>query len=51
VHTTQLLREIMRGVLDILGPTVEFLTLPSEHGGVYCVLKGTIPPGVSIPLP
>ena len=37
-------------VLDVLGPTVEFLVLPSEDDACYCVLKGTIPPGVSVPL-
>ena len=37
-------------VLDVLGPTVEFLGLPSGSEDRYCVLKGTIPPGVSIPL-
>jgi quercetin dioxygenase-like cupin family protein len=39
-----------RIVLDVLGPTVEFLVLPSETAAGYCVLKGTIPPGVSVPL-
>ncbi|MBO0694511.1 MAG: cupin domain-containing protein [Verrucomicrobia bacterium] len=39
-----------RVVLDVLGPTVEFLVLPSEDDARYCVLKGTIPPGVSVPL-
>ena len=37
-------------VLDVLGPTVEFLVLPSECAGDYCVIRGTIPPGVSVPL-
>jgi quercetin dioxygenase-like cupin family protein len=37
-------------VLDVLGPTVEFMVLPSESEDRYCVLKGTIPPGVSVPL-
>jgi quercetin dioxygenase-like cupin family protein len=37
-------------VFDGLGPTVEFLVLPSGSEDRYCVLKGTIPPGVSIPL-
>jgi quercetin dioxygenase-like cupin family protein len=37
-------------VLDVLGPTVEFLVLPSESEDRYCVLKGTIPAGVSVPL-
>jgi quercetin dioxygenase-like cupin family protein len=37
-------------ILDVLGPTVEFLVLPSECAGDYCVIRGTIPPGVSVPL-
>jgi quercetin dioxygenase-like cupin family protein len=37
-------------VLDVLGPTVEFLVLPSESAAGYCIMKGTIPPGVSVPL-
>jgi quercetin dioxygenase-like cupin family protein len=37
-------------VLDVLGPTVEFLVLPSESEDRYCVLKGTIPPEASVPL-
>jgi quercetin dioxygenase-like cupin family protein len=37
-------------VLDVLGPTIEFMVLPSESEDRYCVLKGTIPPGVSVPL-
>jgi quercetin dioxygenase-like cupin family protein len=36
--------------LDLLGPTVEFLTSPQEASIDFCVLKGVIPPGVSIPL-
>ena len=28
-----------RIVLDVLGPTVEFLVLPSETAAGYCVLK------------
>jgi quercetin dioxygenase-like cupin family protein len=35
-------------VLSILGLTVEFLTAPSVTQ--YCVLKGTIPPGVAVPI-
>ena len=37
-------------VPDVLGPTVEFLVLPSDCDGGYCVIKGAIPPGISIPL-
>lgn len=37
-------------VLDVLGPTVQFLT-PSERGEeTPCILRGVIPPGVSVPL-
>jgi quercetin dioxygenase-like cupin family protein len=36
--------------VDVLGPTIEFLTSLSELGAVYCVLRGTLPPGVAVPL-
>jgi hypothetical protein len=36
-------------VLDVLGPTVEFLVLPSDCEGGYCVINGNIPPGISVP--
>jgi quercetin dioxygenase-like cupin family protein len=36
--------------LDLFGPTVEFLTSPQEASIDFCVLKGVIPPGVSVPL-
>jgi quercetin dioxygenase-like cupin family protein len=32
--------------LDVFGPTVEFLTWPDE----FCVLRGVVPPGVTVPL-
>lgn len=34
--------------LDVLGPTVQFLTPPED--GEPCVMRGTIPPGVVVPL-
>jgi len=37
-------------VLEFFGPTVEFLTSPEDEQNDFCVLKGTIPPGVSVPL-
>ena len=36
-------------LLDVLGATIEFLALPNE-AEVYCVIKGTIPPAMSVPL-
>lgn len=37
-------------ILEHLGPTVEFLTSPQDAYNDFCVLKGIIPPGVSVPL-
>ena len=50
--------EVIRGVaagtsriaLDILGPTVEFLTSPAAAHHDFCVMRGMIPPGVAVPL-
>lgn len=39
-----------RRILDVFGPTVEFLTSPSQEGAVYCVMKGTVPAGVTVPM-
>ena len=36
--------------VDLLGPTVEFLTSPQEASIEFCLLRGVIPPGVSVPL-
>jgi quercetin dioxygenase-like cupin family protein len=35
---------------EFFGPTVEFLTSPDDEHNDFCVLRGTIPPGVSVPL-
>ena len=35
-------------VFDVMGPTIEFLTHPDE--GAPCIMRGTIPPGVIVPL-
>ena len=36
--------------VDLFGPTVEFLTSPQEASIDFCVLRGVIPPGFSVPL-
>jgi quercetin dioxygenase-like cupin family protein len=36
--------------IDLFGPSVEFLTQTSNANGAFCVLRGVIPPGVSVPL-
>ena len=38
------------GVLEVLGPTVEFLTSPDEKDATFLIMKGTIPAGGVIPL-
>ena len=40
----------MYGVLDVLGSAGELLTSPEEADAVYCIMIGTLPPGVSVPL-
>jgi quercetin dioxygenase-like cupin family protein len=35
--------------IDVFGPTIQFITSPSETNAP-CIMRGTIPPGVSIPL-
>ena len=37
-------------VLELFGPTVEFLTSPQDALNDFCVLRGTISPGVFVPL-
>ena len=36
--------------LDVLGPTVEFLSRPSQEDGALCVMRGVVPAGVTVPL-
>lgn len=35
--------------INILGPTIQFLTDPTDDRSP-CIMRGTIPPGVSVPL-
>jgi quercetin dioxygenase-like cupin family protein len=37
-------------VFDMLGPTFRYVTPLSDADGGYCVLKGTVPPGVVVPI-
>lgn len=36
--------------LDVLGPTIEFLTLPDDSGNSFAVMRGVVPAGVVVPL-
>ena len=37
-------------VLDVFGPTLQFLTTPKEADESFCVMKGIIPPGGIVPM-
>jgi len=50
MQSTHIVNEGTHGALDVFGPPLEFFILPEEAGGAYCVMTGTIPPGVSVPL-
>jgi quercetin dioxygenase-like cupin family protein len=53
-HHANVYRHIADGTgtsaLDVLGPTIEFLTSPHEAGDGPCVMRGVVPPGVVVPL-
>ena len=36
-------------IMNVLGPTIQFLTSP-EDASAPCIMRGTIPPGVAIPM-
>jgi len=48
--STRIISEGDVEVLDIFGPTIEFLVAPQSSDEAPCVMRGTIPPGVSVPL-
>lgn len=50
METTRVLNQGAADVLDVLGPTVEKLVSTSAGVASYCVMKGVIPPGLSVPL-
>jgi len=37
-------------VVEVFGPTIEFLTSPTGLQTDFCILRGTIPPGIFVPL-
>lgn len=59
MHSRQDLRTIFYRIpgeavgpaLDVLGPTVEFLTQPSQDDdNALCVMRGVVPAGVTVPM-
>jgi quercetin dioxygenase-like cupin family protein len=37
-------------ILDMLGPRIQFMTALSDNDNDYCLIKGSVPPGVVVPL-
>jgi quercetin dioxygenase-like cupin family protein len=50
MKTTQIIKKETYKFFDVLGPTVAFLTPPSNADADYSVMFGTILPNVSVPL-
>jgi quercetin dioxygenase-like cupin family protein len=46
----QMLHESEHPLLDVFGPTVQFLTSPEEAEGTFCILIGVIPRDGFIPI-
>jgi quercetin dioxygenase-like cupin family protein len=48
------LRQIVDGTpypaVDVLGPTIEFISGPDDSDADFWVMRGVIPPGVTVPL-
>jgi quercetin dioxygenase-like cupin family protein len=48
------LRQIADGTsytaVDVFGPTVEFVSGPDDPGADFWVMRGVVPPGVTVPL-
>jgi quercetin dioxygenase-like cupin family protein len=47
---TNLIVEQHQELLEVFGPSVQFLVTPQPTDEAPCVMKGTIPPGVSVPI-
>jgi quercetin dioxygenase-like cupin family protein len=48
------LRQVVDGTpypaVDVFGPAVEFISGPDDPGAEFWVLRGVVPPGVTVPL-
>lgn len=49
-HVAHLVDPYAVETLDVLGPTIQVLTEPGVDDGSPCVMRGTIPSGVAVPL-
>jgi quercetin dioxygenase-like cupin family protein len=46
----QMLHESEHPLLDVFGPTVQFLTSPDEAEGIFCIMISVIPEDAFIPI-
>ena len=46
----ELIMSVPSEILDVLGPRIQFLTELSDNDEDYCLIKGTVPPGVVVPI-
>jgi quercetin dioxygenase-like cupin family protein len=49
-HSASTVHESKHPVLDVFGPTVQFLTSPEESGGEFCLMKAVIPGDGFVPI-
>ena len=49
MHTAHIVSRGIYGIFDVFGLMVEFLGSPEEPGAVFCLMRGTVPPGVPVP--
>jgi hypothetical protein len=47
---TNIVVEGDRETLEVFGPSVQFLVASQSSDEAPCIMKGTIPPGVSVPM-
>jgi quercetin dioxygenase-like cupin family protein len=47
---TQLPEGSATDALDVFGPTVEFISFSNDDHNQICVMRGVVPPGVTVPL-
>ena len=49
-HFAQLVPARSADTVEVLGPTIEFLTVADAADTATCVMRGMMPPGTSVPL-
>lgn len=50
MKTISVHRKSLDSIFDVFGPSVEFLNMTGNEDDIYTVMKGIVPPGISVPL-